>query len=576
MVDRSARSRQLSKGILRVLLSPRPFRRLALLSLALVLVTSASVAQDRRGGRRPRGPGGPGGPGGVRQPIELVEKFDEDKDGRLNAAERKKARAHLAEERANGRGSRRFPRRGGNIEPPKEGRKLSPSDVPSCPDASLYDPSVLRTLFLEFASDDWEAEMAEFKGTDVEMPATLTVDGKKYGGIGVRVTGACYLGFVSAGYKRSLNLSMNYVHGKQRLYGYRTLNLLNSNGDPSFLRSVLFSQIARDYLPSPKANLVRVVINGEDWGVYVNQQQFNKDFTQEFFGSKKGARWKAPGSPRGRATLGYLGDDVEEYKKVFSIRTKDDEASWKALVHLTKVISETEPDELVEALEPIFNVDGALRFLAIDNALVNNDGYWTRTSDYNLYRDVDGRFHILPHDTNETLHVPGRRGRGGGRGGAREMGRGDTSRALLAQADKNDDRQVSKDELVALAEVWFGIIDVDKKGSVDRKRFSAKLGEALRAGVTSNPRGGRGRAGAPAEFMRDGMFRAADADKSGDMTLAELRTMLGAWFDDFDREKGGTISERTLADGLRSKLPRPSPWSRRTGRRAGGTGRDQA
>ena len=41
---------------------------------------------------------------------------------------------------------------------------------------------------------------------------------------------------------------------------------------------------------------------------------------------------------------------------------------------------------------------GALWFLALDNALVNSDGYWTRASDYSIYRDEKGIFHILPYE----------------------------------------------------------------------------------------------------------------------------------------------------------------------------------
>ena len=44
---------------------------------------------------------------------------------------------------------------------------------------------------------------------------------------------------------------------QQRLYGYKTLNLLNANGDPSLMSTVLYSHIARQYIPTPKANLVK-------------------------------------------------------------------------------------------------------------------------------------------------------------------------------------------------------------------------------------------------------------------------------------------------------------------------------
>ena len=36
-------------------------------------------------------------------------------------------------------------------------------------------------------------------------------------------------------------------------------------------------------------------------------------------------------------------------------------------------------------------------------ALVNSDGYWTRASDYSIYQDEKGRFHVIPHDMNEGL-----------------------------------------------------------------------------------------------------------------------------------------------------------------------------
>jgi spore coat protein CotH len=51
----------------------------------------------------------------------------------------------------------------------------------------------------------------------------------------------------------------------------------------------------------------------------------------------------------------------------------------------------------------MLDVDGALKFLAVEMALANSDGYWARASDYNLYLDERGRFHVIPHDVNEGL-----------------------------------------------------------------------------------------------------------------------------------------------------------------------------
>ena len=65
-----------------------------------------------------------------------------------------------------------------------------------------------------------------------------------------------------------MNLYLDHKHSDQRLLGYKTLNLLNSNSDPTFMREVIYSHVARNYIPAFKGNFVKVVINGESWGVY--------------------------------------------------------------------------------------------------------------------------------------------------------------------------------------------------------------------------------------------------------------------------------------------------------------------
>src|SRR6185295_16896613 len=104
-------------------------------------------------------------------------------------------------------------------------------------------------------------------------------------------------------------------------------------------------------------------------------------------------------------------------KSIYTIRTKDDPKRWADFIKLCKVLNQTPPEKLEEALAPLLDIDGALKFLALDNTLINNDGYWIRTSDYSIYEDEKGRFHIIPQDSNETFSRPGGPGFGGGRGG---------------------------------------------------------------------------------------------------------------------------------------------------------------
>ena len=376
------------------------------------------------------------------QERQLLTQFDASKNGRLERAERQAAREWIAKQPPFGLaavmsrlggppgapagrvgappGVPPLPPPGGRgVAPSSSGQRLAPDSVRTFRDESLYDTGVLRTLFLQFESADWEKELSDFYNTDIDVPAQLTVDGRAYRDVGVRFRGMSSFAFVPEGSKRSLNVSIDFADNDQRLLGYRTLNLLNANSDPTFTRTLLYSEVARAYIPAAKANYVRVVINGESWGVYINVEQFNSDFVRDRFKSTRGARWKVPGSPIGRGGMTYLGEDINAYRRIYDIRSRDDERSWRQLIRMFKVLNETPADRLEAELAGLLNVDGALRFLAIENALVNTDGYWTRASDYNIYLDEQGRVHVLPHDMNEAFEEEGGGpgGRGRGRGG---------------------------------------------------------------------------------------------------------------------------------------------------------------
>lgn len=417
-----------------------------LIALAtLAGAASALAAEDRTPDSAFAGPGGFGPP--AQQERKVLAQFDRNHDGHLDPTERQAAREFLQANPASGPGARGggrgfgppggFPgERGGSAEPTSPGEKLTAADVKTY-DAQtpLYDPASLRTLFLTFDSADWEKELETFHQTDVDVPATLVVDGQTYRDVGVRFRGASSYMMVGTGRKRSLNLSLDEVHSEQNLLGFRTLNLLNSHEDASFLHAPLFSAIAQNYLPAPRVNFVRVVINGENWGVYASAEQFNKDFTKDRLHTTKGARWKVPGSPGGRGGLAYLGDDPAPYRAIYEIKSKDTPAVWAKLIGLAKTLAETPPAELEAALAPLLDVDGALRFLALDITFLNGDGFWMRSSDYSIAEDSTGRLHVIPHDMNETFSFGG--GPGGGPGDAfgRRPGRGQNVGASASFTD---------------------------------------------------------------------------------------------------------------------------------------------
>jgi hypothetical protein len=338
---------------------------------------------------------------GGQQEQQVVAQFDTDKDGRLNTAERNAARQSMGPS-----GAGRFGGRGGgNRVPSGPGIRLTSKDVQHYPDAPLYDPAILRTFFIDFENADWEAEMVAFNNTDVDVPATVTLDGRVYRDVGVHFRGNSSFG-VGDGYKRSLNLKFDFVHDNQAIGGYRTFNFLNANADPTLMRTVLSMHIARQYIAAPKANFVRVVINGENWGVYANAQQFNKEFLSDNFGTTKGTRWKIPQGGRAGGGFQYQGDDASRYAS-FQIKSKDEPQAWSALIDLAKTLDSTPVESLEAALVSRLDLDSYLRFLALDNAMVSGDGFYQRGADYSLYRHPDGRFHFIFHDANEMFSTGG-------------------------------------------------------------------------------------------------------------------------------------------------------------------------
>lgn len=334
---------------------------------------------------------------------QLLKQFDNDKNGWLNREERDAARAFLAENREEGRRRRRR-----EEQPAVPGPKVIETDVENFPGVPLYDQGTLRTVFLEFEQDDWEDELASFYHTDVELPATMRVDGKSYSNVGIQFRGNSSFWTVSKGRKRSMSVTFDHVVKGQNLEGYRAITLLNAHADPTFLRSVLYLDLVKQYLPAPKANYVRVVINGELWGIYINQQRYNKDCLKDAFGTRGGIRFKSSNRSR-KGSLSYLGPDVDEYRKWYEIKSKDKDESWAPLIEVTRILAETPADSLEKALAPIFDIDGALRYLALDIVVQSGDGYWLHGSDYNMYLDPDGVLHMVHHDTNESFTAQGPR-----------------------------------------------------------------------------------------------------------------------------------------------------------------------
>jgi len=521
--------------------------------------------------------------------LELTAQFDRNGDHQLDAAERRAARDFL--EQHPPPGAAPAPLRPGQpppqpvaLEPVKPGARLGPAGVALFPDQPPYDPKTLRTLFLEFDDADWEKELADFARTDVLVPARLTVDGTVFPGVGVHFRALATEATLPPGYKRSLDLMLDHTRAGAQFGGQTRLTLLAAASDPTFLRSMLYRRVAAEYLPAPKAGFVRLVINGEYWGVYVSAQPLDENFMRENFPAGAGARWTVSAG----GTLAYLGDNPDAYRQSYRLQSAEDPAAWAALIKLCKTITQAEPGTLEEALTPQLDLDGALRFFALENTLINLDGYGSPTGSYGLCLDAAGRFHLVPLDAEHSfrlVQVSEYDRRSGGGSGGRER-RGDTapkgakekdpaavparandpknfprksdtnlammlSYSFINKADSDLDGQVTKDEWENFARAWFFVMDEDLTGQLTNEQFIAKV----RLLVTpTSIRDGRsrqtfGQEDPAAEIGRD-LFAALDENHDGKLTRDELVAVFDRWFASWSDPKTHRLTQERLQPAL--------------------------
>jgi len=277
----------------------------------------------------------------------------------------------------------------------------------------LYDSSLIRTVNITFAqSNFWNLLTANYP-TKTNMAATLEVDGVLYDSVGVRLRGNTSYTSTGSSQKKSFNISMDYVHPNQDLMGYKTLNFNNCAGDKSFLREVFYLHQIRKHIPAARANYIHLFLNGQDWGLYPNVQQLNKDFYEEWFLSNDGINWRAdktsgPGGSwgDGTAALNYLGADTSLYQVPYTLKSSDVPQPWDKLVMVCSTLNNS-GSNLTTTLPAVMDVDRVLWFLASEIAFTDDDSYVMKGKmDYYLYYEPEtGRMTPIEYDGNSAFQT---------------------------------------------------------------------------------------------------------------------------------------------------------------------------
>jgi hypothetical protein len=265
----------------------------------------------------------------------------------------------------------------------------------------LFDKKSIGEIRLTLPAKNWVDPLDSLRiyGMGL-MTGSLSIDGVKYDGVGVRFRGDKSY---QMGLRRNpFTFVLNHINPAQNHQGYTSLKLSSALRDPSMVREMLFYEIAAKYMPTPQACYMKLYVNDEYIGVFVNIESVDKHFLETNFGSSGNPFFKAgvdykpevPSTCKQNiyGSLEYE-DNIDCYKGNFEMNSA---SGWSDLQELTRILN-NDPSKI----ERVLDVDRALWMLALNNVMVNLSSYSGNYSvNYYLYKDNHGRFQPILWDLN--------------------------------------------------------------------------------------------------------------------------------------------------------------------------------
>ena len=260
----------------------------------------------------------------------------------------------------------------------------------------------------------------------IYVQVTVTHDGRIWPGVGMRYKGnsSLMMSIMSGNGKVPFRLDFDRYEDEvpgtddQRFYGFHKLTFSSNFTDDSMLKEVLATEVFRDNgVPAARAAFYRIMIDvgegPEYWGLYTMiEDPADGAMLNEQFGGRGGNLYK-PSGPGADWTIFDQGG--------FDKKTNEDEADYADVIAAVDALHAPKDDPAAwrDALEAQFNVDGFLRWLAVNTVIENWDSYGRLAHNYYLYGDPaeDGRLNWVPWDHNMSFGMGGGGFPGGMMGG---------------------------------------------------------------------------------------------------------------------------------------------------------------
>ncbi len=214
--------------------------------------------------------------------------------------------------------------------------------------------------------------------------------------------------------KKSFKLSFNTFKPGRNFYDVEKINLNGEHNDPSILREKLFwDAMYKANSPALRCNYVKLFVNGNYFGLYINIEDLDEIFTQSRFGNNDGNLYKCYYG----ADLNYKGVNGNLYKfsgsfcgktqRVYELQNNIPSDNYQQLADFISALNNLPADTFFASkIKQYFNVEGYLKILALEVASGHWDNYVWNSNNYFLYENAyTKQFEYLSYDADNTFGI---------------------------------------------------------------------------------------------------------------------------------------------------------------------------
>lgn len=193
-----------------------------------------------------------------------------------------------------------------------------------------------------------------------------------------------------------------------RFYGFKELSLSSNFDDPSLLREKVAPDLFRSFgVPAPRTAFYEIYIDYGDgpmyFGVYTAVEVvFDTPMLSTQFTESTGNCYKPDGLGAAFSISSFDLDDIDI--KNYEYSDKADIQELFDVLHSSD--REDNPELWRSEFESVFDVQGYLKYLAVNTTIQNWDTYGRMTHNYYLYHDPsDDLIKWIPWDNNEAFQT---------------------------------------------------------------------------------------------------------------------------------------------------------------------------